>query len=185
MKGLRLLIIFFIPNSISQVRIDLIYEGIATGIMCVIMPVCPVSPNWPDLWRDCDFLLLLCLTFHLLHLSELTWFMKGLRLRSGYFFFVRPFAKVRIDLIYEGIATCFSYAVFISVRLRRPNWPDLWRDCDCSFFIVNSILRPLSPNWPDLWRDCDSAMPLFFAHFSVKVRIDLIYEGIATIHSTS
>ena len=70
-----------------------------------------------------------------------------------------PFRIVRIDLIYEGIAT-------------KGSWLD------------NSKLDTHSPNWPDLRRDCDTHhLAELFKHI-IAVRIDLIYEGIATKSTT-
>ena len=156
------------PQQITQthlqcVRIDLIYEGIAT---------LPSSSS---------------LSSSTMPGSELTWFTKGLRPHSS--ILPNRFASsVRIDLIYEGIATysCQRFIVFFFAGC--PNWPDLRRDCDifCPFISIDSLpsmseltwftkgLRPYAsdntfmgfrhnrPNWPDLRRDCDFKF-LFFS----------------------
>jgi len=86
-------------------RIDLIYEGIATGAANHGIDQSALRQNWPDLRRDCDFA-----HFGIADQStmgtELTWFTKGLRLMitvNSIIIIVIIFD--RIDLIYEGIAT--------------------------------------------------------------------------------
>ena len=187
-----------------QVRIDLIYEGIATAVV-------PANPDVEFFW------------------SELTWFMKGLRLVNSESRFSPNLFPVRIDLIYEGIATRGLMPQLV-LFFQRPNWPDLWRDCDATDGFRPYAGKFAGPNWPDLWRDCDAFstfatfatfatseltwfmkglrrvyIPSFLEFVSrrseltwfmkglrrcyrphllsrrhIRVRIDLIYEGIAT-----
>ena len=97
--------------------------------------------------------------------SELTWFMKGLRhlplcvSRDVLYFFVRIdliyegiathkillllgiAPSVRIDLIYEGIATQRTTSPITPIVCRSPNWPDLWRDCG---IVVETGFKPVS-----------------------------------------
>ena len=81
MKGLRLIIYRYNGRMVVKVRIDLIYEGIATDNSAIVICICQAGgPNWPDLWRDCD---------------------PSLKFKA-----VVIIIQVRIDLIYEGIATC-------------------------------------------------------------------------------
>ena len=202
-KGLRQKYLYPVHSTyLSHVRIDLIYEGIATQgqppnrrCFCMseltwftkglrpVFQICIItdnihSPNWPDLRRDCDsepnfsesqFFSLSELTWFTkglrlssrgllskgsLSRSELTWFTKGLRPIFIASVYVHELKKVRIDLIYEGIATSICIFSF-SAAVCCPNWPDLRRDCD--FFLRTSMdtNAPESPNWPDLRRDCD------------------------------
>ena len=90
--------------------------------------------------------------------------------------------NVRIDLIYEGIATfCFnsSAASFQSIQVRI----DLIYEGIATHnqHCAGCSYMPICPNWPDLRRDCDQISSSFSLQvFLDKVRIDLIYEGIAT-----
>ena len=153
MKGLRLFPSVIINWCATAVRIDLIYEGIATPYTHSIMWLCPVRPNWPDLWRDCDPFILVCYFKH----------------------------------------------------VTRPNWPDLWRDCDLCSLVKPSVkemsseltwfmkgLRPKLMHVVVLFIYTQSELTWFMkglrhTPFDIRnrsggpfVRIDLIYEGIAT-----
>ena len=229
MKGLRRMRDFLRDNSLLPSELTWFMKGLRHAIaFAKSIKGVAVGPNWPDLWRDCDHCLdllkdnprknvridliyegiatLSMFALWPLHLlSELTWFMKGLRLTtlnvdielahcsgSELTWFMKGLRLcicsvgircpliVRIDLIYEGIATRIQRRLFVPYFFVRPNWPDLWRDCDfsplpmfCNVSIVVRIdliyegiatrflslfrleLKKNCPNWPDLWRDCD------------------------------
>ena len=111
------------------------------------------SPNWPDLWRDCDRLHALVLYVINWGMSELTWFMKGLRHVPGPLDEM-PAAEVRIDLIYEGIATFLSFFLLLLLCHVRIDliYEGIATSALTSCILYSYISRP---NWPDLWRDCD------------------------------
>mgnify|MGYP007061458635 CR=1 FL=1 len=113
--------------------------------------------NWPDLRRDCDDGFLN--RFPLLKLSD------------------------RIDLIYEGIATWKWRASMISSSVRQ-NWPDLRRDCDNFFGSVHFCFsfRLTELTWFTKGLRLLLRILIMFTN-SLPDRIDLIYEGIATIES--
>ena len=152
-KGLRLQICIITDNIHISVRIDLIYEGIATFF-------------WISGILKCVYV-------------RIDLIYEGIATLSFYLFYNTPGTSVRIDLIYEGIAT-FKMFVYSGHTVNNcPNWPDLRRDCDMGCEIFNHVTSPYSPNWPDLRRDCDPSGSILLVTTSF-VRIDLIYEGIAT-----
>ena len=135
--------------------------------------------NWPDLWRDCHS------------------FASASSASASLI--------IKIDLIYEGIATVRDHALFQFQRDRyHKNWPDLWRDCHWWILIqslqysiikidliyegiatywiwtFNIMLPEHDKNWPDLWRDCHTVERFCLRFFCNVIKIDLIYEGIAT-----
>ena len=91
---------------------------------------------------------------------------------------------VRIDLIYEGIATLFKR--LIEIRGACPNWPDLRRDCDSTidslYFILIAFLVRIDLIYEGI---ATYTMPSLLSVLRYRVRIDLIYEGIATIITTT
>ena len=134
-------------------------------------------PNWPDLRRDCDFcqMLVICQT---LRTSELTWFTKGLR--PGW-----PSINITITHL-------LSELTWFTKGLRRysPNclcvgarWSELtWFTKGLRLYYISTIyyIHVKRPNWPDLRRDCDLTVTRSCHKITNFVRIDLIYEGIAT-----
>ena len=127
-KGLRLIFYNSLRNLLISVRIDLIYEGIATVLAYFLLIYVKLhGPNWPDLRRDCD----LCL-----------------------FFQRPPLWNVRIDLIYEGIATCSCGIIHLTYTPSELTWfTKGLRLFKATFFML--FLNLFCPNWPDLRRDCD------------------------------
>ena len=125
---------------------------------------------------------LLCL-LNLRMRSELTWFMKGLRPEIRLLCLRMKNYLVRIDLIYEGIAT--------PLRIQRYGLGYKWSEL--TWFMKG--LRPSAPGCPcasaprrvriDLIYEgiATSAIAELNMPFSTCVRIDLIYEGIATLIS--
>ena len=154
MKGLRLQVIVNYNPVHFRVRIDLIYEGIATNSVIVdeyrgpplseltwfmkglrllksfgLIGPWHLGPNWPDLWRDCDSARDICNCQAGAAVSELTWFMKGLRPYTP-FYISNGSGGSELTWFMKGLRH-INHQKHISTYGRpSPNWPDLWRDCD-------------------------------------------------------
>ena len=145
-------------------------------IFDVLLVANNLCPNWPDLRRDCDLKALFFL-FNINKIrSELTWFTKGLRLLFSASHFKKNILS-ELTWFTKGLRlnTAPDKSARVKVRI------DLIYEGIATFKLFSWICIPFScPNWPDLRRDCDLLFLCQIACVKSQVRIDLIYEGIAT-----
>ena len=158
-------------------QIDLIYEGITTPVGWIVM-VCVLSTKltWfmKGLRPKCGrcYCHLLCNgdqidliyegittanvvnTWQLSSTTKLTWFMKGLRQLELLAPILRFSTMTKLTWFMKGLRHTAQSAVY-TIATCWPNWPDLWRDYDDTWFTPYYCGLAWWPNWPDLWRDYD------------------------------
>ena len=114
-------------------------------------------------------------------MSKLTWFMKGLRLKHPGWKVWRSRRGSKLTWFMKGLRPKSCFWLTLTRHFSRPNWPDLWRDCDPE---VNSLicaarsLVQIDLIYEGIATCCPTRSIMSEAVSSVQ--IDLIYEGIAT-----